>query len=98
MLAVDYEVKSKDFKTMFTLITIDFLFDWAKSHISDFFYSIPNVVNYVLSHEFFQTPKGQLICILKLPIIWWIFLNGIIGKMDEVIIYIVGWKGLSWSS
>ena len=94
MLTINYKVKSKYFEAMLTLIIIDFLFDWAKSHIGDFFYPIPNIIDCLLRHKIFKTPEGQLIGILELPIIWGILLDCVVSKMDKVVVNIISWKGL----
>lgn len=96
MFAINYEIKSKYFETMLTLITINFFFDWAKSHIGDFFDSIPNTIDCLFRHKIFKTPEGQLIGILELSIVWWILLDCIVGKMDKVVVNIISWKGLGW--
>ena len=84
------EVKSKNFKAIFSIVAIDFLFNGAESHICNLFDSGPNFHNFFFRNEIFELPERKLVTTFECSIVLAIFLNCIVGKMDEVVIDILG--------
>lgn len=83
---------------MLALILVDLLLDRAKSHIGDLLDPAPNLFNLLLGHVLAQILKGELVGVLKLPVVGGILLDGIVGEVDEVVIDVLGGEGLCGSA
>ena len=88
-LSIYKKVKSKDLKAMLPIIGINFFLNRTKYHVRYFLDLIPYLLYLFLGNVVFEIPKRQLVCTLELPIVFRLFLNGIISEMDEVVFDIV---------
>lgn len=83
---------------MFSVVRVDLFLDWAKSHIGNLFDTIPYLMNFLLRDVILEVPERKLVCVFKLTVVLRMLLDCVVGQMDEIVVYVVGWVGLSWSS
>lgn len=93
-LAIYEEIQSEDLEAVLPLILVDLLLDRAKSHIGDLLDPAPDLPDLLLGHVLAEVLKGELVGVLKLPVVGGILLDGVIGEVDEVIVDVLGGEGL----
>ena len=90
MVMANKVVQSEYLKTVSTLVKVDLLLYRRKGHVSYLLYLSPNLGYFLFTHITGKRFEGKLMTILKLTVVFSIFLNCIIGQMNEVVLNVVG--------
>ena len=91
MIVADKIVQTEQFKTVFPLVEIYFLFYWGKCHVCDLLDLCPDFLHFLFRHILVERLERKLITALELSVVSGILLDSVVRQMNEVVADVVRW-------